>query len=470
MRYMKELILRSFQSHKNSSIIFGDPGQVTGIVGPTGNGKTAILRALKWICHNTPTGDDFISVGDKECRVAVAMNDETLIERHRSKGGVNRYSIFKDGQVQKYESFGFGVPDEVQAALGVSPLTIGDQSFMLNFSGQLDGPFLGNDLPASARAKVLGKLSGVEEVDHAGKLLGIDLFRLKRDAEAWEAQCEMLNNQLNQYEYLEDLGQLIKQITQQINEVEDAEFRLSKMQRIYRETTNLEETKRGELDKVSGLQWSLNLQRVQDAHQKESLSNRLQSIRADLSLAQNMMTGATGRRIEANRALAVISPYLIEAEAQLSKLGSLMSWIRSRNDLQYAIEKCNLRIQKSGTTTEADIDRLAIKSKTLQDIRSLLQEMNDELSISDELKRKLAFFSMDIGQPIEQAVRTFESIKKLSDLLIEVDDLTEQVYCLRHDLTVVRSIESDALDEYKEFTKDKHICPLCNQPVTEWRI
>ncbi|AYO30533.1 hypothetical protein D2962_07770 [Biomaibacter acetigenes] len=97
MSYIKSIKLVNFQSHKNTEISL-DEG-LTVILGPTDQGKSAIIRALKWVLYNEPRGTDFITVGCKYCRVTLEMSNGTVIIRERD-GNKNRYILRKDGQEQ----------------------------------------------------------------------------------------------------------------------------------------------------------------------------------------------------------------------------------------------------------------------------------------------------------------------------------------------------------------------------------
>ena len=49
MRYIKKIILQNFQSHKYSIVELDE--QLNVIVGPSDSGKSAIIRALKWVLY-----------------------------------------------------------------------------------------------------------------------------------------------------------------------------------------------------------------------------------------------------------------------------------------------------------------------------------------------------------------------------------------------------------------------------------
>ncbi len=200
---IKSLLIENFQSHKATKIEPAPAGQLTVITGPSDSGKTAILRALRWLYYNTPQGTDFIRVGAREATVVLTLADGTMVIRNRSRGSKNSYEIEPPGsEKQTFAGFGVNVPLEVQQATGVRPVQIGDLELNLNLAEQLDGPFLGKSISAGARAKVLGKLAGTEEVDYAGKQLAADLHRRCQDEKRLAAEIAGLEEQIREFDYL----------------------------------------------------------------------------------------------------------------------------------------------------------------------------------------------------------------------------------------------------------------------------
>src|SRR5690554_3878620 len=111
MKYIKKVILENFQSHKYTEIELDQYLNV--IVGPSDQGKTAIIRGLKWALFNEPSGDFFIREGETECSVTVIFNDNSKIKRYRSKNKNVYYLYNNEGKELILEGFGTKVPQEV---------------------------------------------------------------------------------------------------------------------------------------------------------------------------------------------------------------------------------------------------------------------------------------------------------------------------------------------------------------------
>jgi exonuclease SbcC len=117
------LRIKNFQKHKSIDVKF-DP-HVTTIVGPSDSGKSALIRALRWVVFNKPNGTEFIRSGEEKCSVRVEIEGHKIT---RIRGKENTYQL--DGET--YRAFGNDVPGDIQDAL-----SLGD----LNFQEQHDSPF-----------------------------------------------------------------------------------------------------------------------------------------------------------------------------------------------------------------------------------------------------------------------------------------------------------------------------------------
>ena len=126
---INKVILNNFQSHSESELEFVQGVNV--IIGKSDSGKSAIMRAIRWIIKNRPLGNSFITKGTNESRVELEL-DDCIIERLRNKKE-NQYSIIKGKDSEVYKAASGGVPDEVDHVLNFDDI---------NLQGQIDQPFL----------------------------------------------------------------------------------------------------------------------------------------------------------------------------------------------------------------------------------------------------------------------------------------------------------------------------------------
>ncbi len=123
---LEQLLIQNFQTHGKLRVDFGP--DITTIVGPSDVGKSAIIRALRWVCSNQPGGDAFIRHGTKGCTVKLYVDGKTISRRRNPGGSINTYHI---GDAE-YKAFGRGVPEPVEQLLNLGPVC---------WQGQHDAPY-----------------------------------------------------------------------------------------------------------------------------------------------------------------------------------------------------------------------------------------------------------------------------------------------------------------------------------------
>ena len=149
--------LENFQSHKKS-VLELDPG-INAIIGPSNNGKTSIIRALKLSRYNQPSGTAYISKWAKDKKgnqtkqmyVTVTKGEHTLT---RGKGkDLNGYQIDDN---EPLEALGKGgLPDQVVNFYNTNDV---------NLQEQMDKPFLIGSTPPEV-AKFLNTIVDMTEID-----------------------------------------------------------------------------------------------------------------------------------------------------------------------------------------------------------------------------------------------------------------------------------------------------------------
>lgn len=193
---LESIRLKNFQKHRAIEIEF-DP-LVTCITGQSGAGKSSILRAIRWICINRPSGDSFIRHGKKgtvgeltvdgvkvirkkgsgknEYLLAGRLQPERVVSVSNQEGNVrlsegngkigSESTCIENRQGRKdtdssFKAFGTEPPQAVQKVLNVSEE---------NFARQLDAPYFFSLTPGQA-AKALNEVIDLEVIDRTlGKL------------------------------------------------------------------------------------------------------------------------------------------------------------------------------------------------------------------------------------------------------------------------------------------------------------
>ena len=145
---IKSVIIRNFQSHRKTILRLHKGVNI--IIGESDAGKSAIVKALRLLINNRPTGTEFIT--HKKKNVSVKINvDGKVVERR--KGRKNLYSI--DGE--EFKGFGQSVPEPVSKLLNISDV---------NIHQQLDTPFLLSESPGEV-ARYFNRIVNLDIIDRS---------------------------------------------------------------------------------------------------------------------------------------------------------------------------------------------------------------------------------------------------------------------------------------------------------------
>lgn len=202
---IQSIQLINFQGHKNTTIDLSSG--LNSLVGKSDSGKTSIIRAIKWVLTNRPSGDSLINhdafVKNKQVKpcIVTITTDKHTIQRERSSD-VNSYTI--DGLELK--AIGTDVPDEVVQALNLNDI---------NIQFQLDAPFLLNETSGEV-ARMLNKVIKLDDIDFTLKNLNSYAKKLKQEHDRIDMQLKTVQNELesidiSQVEKLVELGEMLEE-------------------------------------------------------------------------------------------------------------------------------------------------------------------------------------------------------------------------------------------------------------------
>ena len=183
---IKSLKISNFQSHANSELVF-TPG-VNVIVGASDSGKTAIIRALRWLIWNRPNGEAFRSTWGGDTRVEIQV-DDNIIVRGKTKDIPNLYSV----NTKVLQAFKTDVPEQVQKYLNV------DET---NLQQQLDAPFLISSSPGEV-ASYFNRIAHLDQIDTGLKSIQADIRKVTGEIQSDKDRVEELKENARAYAYLE---------------------------------------------------------------------------------------------------------------------------------------------------------------------------------------------------------------------------------------------------------------------------
>lgn len=210
---IRQIEIANFQSLRKLSVRLG---RFTAITGPTGSGKSGLIRAVRLVAFNA-RGTDYITRGEKTCTVSLAGDEIELtgIEDDRwqaviRRGGKDSYQLAVGINQKTYTKLQGKVPDPVTEVLRLGEI---------NFAGQWGQPYL-LDSTGSEVARVLGRLTNVTL-----------LYRAAQEANRRRlAAAQLLRTRQSDLAQLEEQAKQYASLPQEGAAVQAAEAALDRMQ------------------------------------------------------------------------------------------------------------------------------------------------------------------------------------------------------------------------------------------------
>lgn len=282
---LTQVEIEGFQSIRELSL---ELGRFTVVTGPTGSGKSAVLRALRLLTFNA-RGTSYISRGGTSCRVQAGLAEHDIrdgwsvgIERKVSgRGDCYALAPLGDAKPEMFTKLAGAVPDQVTAALQLSEL---------NFASQFGRPFL-LDSSGGEVARVLGKLTNVTVLFEAAREAERRRREIMGDLRRAEANLAGLAQEAQRFRGMRDRQAAAAEAQAALERAEDIETRLTLLGAL----TDRLETAQAALQRATPPE-------VPDSVQLEELAAKLTRLRALYRQFDTAVTDAAGAKFATEQA------------------------------------------------------------------------------------------------------------------------------------------------------------------------
>lgn len=472
MKYIEKVILENFQSHKHSVLEFNN--QLNVIVGPSDSGKTAILRGIRWVLYNEPSGDYFIREGENYCAVTIVFSDGTRVKRYRSRSKNIYYLYNSDNDETKFEGFGTSVPEEIINATGIKKILLdSDLSKPINLSDQLEGAFLLSER-ASARASSIGRLVGVNIIDDTLRDTLKDVRNLSSKKKIIEDNISNLKDELSQYEYLDELRDKINRISiirdkiyEKNNLVVTYKGLNEKLKQLYnnKDITNYYLQKLSNINILSDVQNNI-ISKISLYNYLLTKKNQLHKLSEDKEYNLNILSSLKELTSLENKANNIKDFYSLNT--QLLKYKSALDKINKEATL------CNFISNKLEgiSNVEKNLNNMLIsieKLKKLNDIKDKEYSLRKSLAIGEKYVER--FNKVDevkvIKEKLEININLLNKLRTIFNSYISIKDEITNIRTLleEHKINIDLKVE-----EYKELLLKLEVCPLCFSNIDNNKI
>ena len=197
---INSLQINNFQSHKKTELNFV-PG-VNIIVGSSDSGKSAIIRALRWLIYNKPLGDAFRSTWGGDTSISLIVGDYN-ISREKTKK-TNQYSLgeISNPKFSEFKALGREVPIEISDILNMDEI---------NLQKQGDGSFLISK-NAGEVARHFNRIANLDQIDKGLTNTQSSINKINQDIKYKKEEIEKFEKQLIDFDYLVDLEEDVKEL------------------------------------------------------------------------------------------------------------------------------------------------------------------------------------------------------------------------------------------------------------------
>lgn len=324
--------INNFQSHKNTSLDFHKGVNV--IIGDSDQGKTAIIRALRFAIWNQPLGDHFRSRwgGDTIVEVITNGNIITRIKTNQQ----NEYILNND---ITFKALRTGVPDEIQAALNINEI---------NIQYQLDGHYLLSRTPGEV-ASHFNKVAKLESIDTSRKNIQSELKKSTMEYDIKKKNLSDKKEELEKYKYLEK-----------------AEIELENIELLEKERNTL-------ANSISFLKKTLT--RVYEVKQEIRENKRYVLKEKQVDKILTLIQKRKEKTIELNKLKAILEHW----ESTNKDVNNSAEFVKIENQVNHILELYKLYKQKKADVHNLiqKLNNYTIKQKQIKEMQGKLVELEE---------------------------------------------------------------------------------------------
>lgn len=467
MKYISAIKLKNFQSHIDSTLAFS--GGLNVIVGPSDSGKTAIIRAIKWVLYDEPQGDAVIRTGTEEVYVKIEMSDGSWIKKTRKKKKTV-YVLF-DIWTEKEEVFQGSRGDVKQRVANILGMRFdadgGKSSF--NLQEQLEAPFL-LSASGSSKAMAIGQLIGLDVIDDATQGTRTDITTKKQQINRFIKEEDRLDEILMQYSDLESISDELNRIDHLLSEIAQ---------------------KKKRMDTLSDLLMNKNLLNTQINEVQQTIDKYVHLEKwIDVLKQLEKQYDAYKFRIELLEQKRILEDFIrdnlkiISETQEVHNIEKLLECLQEKNflfsrlrDFTFLVDK----ISKEMNSTEKILQKTSEISK-IESLESVIREKNYLLEKSKKLLDRHNKIQYDknvvildlkrhseldhvlrLNEQIEDKIKLFEGLKNNAFLL---KDYAMRIQKGHLYLSERESDIKEKTQEYENLWSKEERCPTCLRPIS----
>lgn len=325
---LERLRLENFQCHTKTTV---DLAPITVVVGPSDVGKSAVIRAIRWVMTNKPLGDAFIRHGEKSVTVRLKVDGQTIT---RSKGSENLYKLGE----KEFKAFKDQPPTDVTELLNLC-----DD----NFQSQMDPPFWFT-LTAGEVARQINRIVDLGIIDESLSFIAAAVRKSRSTVEICIERLAKVRAEKDALAYVPSLLRDFKELEQLDTRSSEIAFQMGRV-----------------AVTVTAVKTQGN--RVRSSRNATKVGGAVLCLAADANAAQAKLDGLSLLRDQAKLAKQKASIKLPDIDA----LGELLAPIAVLARKVVGLEQFSSEYLRVATTAKRKVPKLPDLSAMIERVRSL---------------------------------------------------------------------------------------------------
>ncbi len=471
MIYIEKLELKNFQSHGYTEINF-DRG-LNVILGNSDSGKTAIIRAIKWVLYNEPRGDYFIKQGEKNVSVKITLSTGAVVERYRTPSKNGYYMVKPDGTEQRFESFGSTIPKEIIDLTNIYPVSFEkNKSNILNIASQLEGPFL-LDESASTRASAIGRLIGVNYIDDALRNVRRDSLKISSEVSELETKKNSLKDELAKYDYLESYKEIYKKISEYRSKIEALEKKKELLEK-YR--SNISDLNKKIILTSNELENYTNVERLEQelfkADQQVFTFKKLSEINNKIKNVSNDLN-TTSEKLNSLKNIDEFKNFILKIDKEYEVLKRFHSYrerysIITRELKKVSEENKNYKNLDEINKLLSSVQVYIKKFNTLFEYNSNYKSISKSLNIGNDYYSKNFKNIEDLIQIIDyRLILLVDKLTNVSKISYKLKEIEKDISNTNKNIATSDDDIKSISDKYESIIIKSNVCPFCFSEINE---
>lgn len=415
------LNIQNFQSIQSLSLPVKG---FTALVGKSNRGKSAIIRALRAILLNEWSAG-YVRAGEKETLISFEIKEKTPyllalfpnldIRKIFLSKPLNEYQILlEDGSTLKYPKVGKGTPEKFEELNLANIVTERDDTYNLNFQGQLDPLFLITNTEVELTS-FINKIFDISRFEKALREMKSDDIKIARELSSAENEIPLLETKKQEVE--KQIAGTARKAAILLDCIHDAELLSSLSNAVEQDLIRYQElldAKRVLEDKdlFLGLQKILEglltqtLQQGEETlaakrlyERRESSQASIENLNSLLEVPKNLLVSYTEQES------------ICQSLFEIKRFTTLSTECIALSQTKDALSQYTLGITESLTQVSdlqgcfQDFARLSSIQKQIQEGTSAIEPVKEKVSGLDTLKETL-FSNIDVCPVCEQKICT----------------------------------------------------------------